>query len=317
MPASKALDAPQRSGGRMAPELLNGEVAIAIVQNRAVVVAKDYERVVREVEALQGFDDFADAPVELEDHIASRPQAAVPRESWMRDTGHMDVRGGKVEEKGLLLVLLDKLTAFPVMVSAMLSSVQRADCPPRINPIRLIPFTGCGAVVALAQAHLEQLRVFPAGRFSAHFVHVADLDGIDGVDPDHALVFDIDARHAIQGGGNQERIVETNLGMDGFDGAVPIHGVSDFAKPEMPFADRTGHITGPLEQRWQRKTAGLDDQGRIAGQDCGALLTPGILAGESAYRDGVQVAAAAWPLVKRKPWTARRSIFGVWILVAP
>ena len=36
-----------------------------------------------------------------------------------------------------------------------------------------------------------------------------------------------------------------------------------------------------------------------------------------AYREGVQVAAAAWALVNRRPCAARRSMRGVWNRVAP
>ena len=53
----------------------------------------------------------------------------------------------------------------------------------------------------------------------------------------------------------------------------------------------------------------------------GRMLVPGLRQAYSpvisAYRDGVQVAAAAWPSVNRSPPAASRSRFGVLTRVAP
>ncbi len=75
----------------MATELLNGVVLVAVVEDRPVVAAEDHERFLRDPQSLEGRRDLADAPVELHDAVAPRPEATGAGEPLVRHAGHVDV----------------------------------------------------------------------------------------------------------------------------------------------------------------------------------------------------------------------------------
>src|SRR5687767_10905536 len=88
------------------------------------------------------------------------------------------------------------------------------------------------------------------------------------------MIFNVDARHAISGGRNEEAGVETDFERTGLDVAVPVEVFG--AEPEVPFANRGGDIAGGLEDRWNRDGARRDEQARVAGKNLGVGATPGM-----------------------------------------
>ena len=58
------------------------------------------------------------------------------------------------------------------------------------------------------------------------------------------------------------------------------------AEARVPLADDAGGVAGLLEQRGHGHAARLDDQRGDAGQDAGALLAPGVLAGHEGVARG-------------------------------
>ena len=76
---------------------------------------------------------------------------------------------------------------------------------------------------------------------------VADLDGIVGIEADDAVVLDVDARHAVARGRDDEAVVEADFERAGLDLAVPI-GLA-VAEAEVPFADDAGGVAGLLQDR--------------------------------------------------------------------
>ena len=129
------------AGGLMAAELLCRVIAVAVVDDRAIVAREDDQRVRGETAFVEGREHLADGPVELDDRVAPGAHPALAGEPWVRHARDVDVVGGEVEEERPGLVPLDEPTASRVKVSAMASSFQRADSPPFMKPIRLIPST--------------------------------------------------------------------------------------------------------------------------------------------------------------------------------
>ena len=92
------------------------------------------------------------------------------------------------------------------------------------------------------------------------------------------MVFDVDARHAIAGGRDDESVVEADFERAGLDVAVPIDLA--VAQAEVPLADDTRRVAGLLEHRRERGSPGRDDQGGVPRQDPRPFLAPGVLARE-------------------------------------
>ena len=90
------------------------------------------------------------------------------------------------------------------------------------------------------------------------------------------MVFDIDARDAIAGGGNQVAVVEADFERAGFDIGVPIEIAR--AETEVPFADDAAGVAGRFQSAGKRLCARRNDQLRIAGQNRRAGLAPGAAA---------------------------------------
>ena len=105
---------------------------------------------------------------------------------------------------------------------------------------------------------------------------VADLDRVLGVEPDDGAVLDEDRRHPVAGGGHDEGVSEADLIGRRGDLLVPVHVAR--AESEVPLADDAGGVAEFGEAGGHRRATGLDDEASIAGQDAGALATPGVFA---------------------------------------
>ena len=88
-------------GGLVISQQLNRLVLVAVVEHGAIVGADHHQRVFREAEAVEGFHQLADAPVELHDAIAARAEAALAGEALVGSARDVDVVGGEAEEKRL------------------------------------------------------------------------------------------------------------------------------------------------------------------------------------------------------------------------
>src|SRR5205823_6627602 len=66
-------------------------------------------------------------------------------------------------------------------------------------------------VVTLARLHLQQVGVLGARGLVADRLTVADLDGVLRVVADDLVILDVDARRAVAGGGDDERVVEADV----------------------------------------------------------------------------------------------------------
>ena len=101
-------------------------------------------------------------------------------------------------------------TASRVNTSAMSSSTHRAVLPPAMYPIRLMPLDD-RLVVAVARLHLEQARVFLAGRLVADRGTVTDPDRVARVETDDVMAPDEDAGHTVAGRRHDEGLVEADF----------------------------------------------------------------------------------------------------------
>ena len=79
------------------------------------------------------------------------------------------------------------------------------------------------------------------------------MDRVVGIEADHAVVLDVDAGHAVAGGGDDEGVVEADLERAGLDLAVPVEVAG--AQAEVPFADDAGAVAGLLAA-WREACSG-------------------------------------------------------------
>ncbi len=97
--------AAQRSGGLMPIEQLDRLIFISIIDHRPVVTRKNHERVLRQTEAIQRPENFPNGPVELQNGIAARAQAAAAGKARVRHARDVDVMSGEIQKERLVLVL--------------------------------------------------------------------------------------------------------------------------------------------------------------------------------------------------------------------
>ena len=138
-----------------------------------------------------------------------------------------------------------KSLALEVMTSAISSSFQRAAFPPVIQPMRGDAVDD-GVVVALTGLQGDEFGVFESGGPVAYFVVVADGDGVVGVESCHAAVFDEYAGYAVDGGGDDVFVVESDVLGVRSDEGIEV-GAAFGAESEVPFADGGGGVAFGVE----------------------------------------------------------------------
>ncbi len=116
-------------------------VLIAVVDRGTVVGGENQQRIVGDAEAVQRAHHLADRPVELQDHVAAGPKAALARKAGMRNTRHMHVVGSHIEEKRLVLVPGDELRGLQGDRVGHAFVDPSAERPPVIHPMREMPLT--------------------------------------------------------------------------------------------------------------------------------------------------------------------------------
>ena len=84
-------------------------VLVSVVNYRSVVARENHQGVSRQLQPFHGIQDFADAPIELQNHISSGAHPAFTCEPCVRHARDMDVVRGVIQEKLFLPMLLQKL----------------------------------------------------------------------------------------------------------------------------------------------------------------------------------------------------------------
>lgn len=172
-------------------------------------------------------------------------------------------------------------------------------------------------VVAVRPVHLQRGAVRDAGGVVVGRFFIADPERIFRVEIQDAVVFHVNLRDAVVGGGEEKIIIEADLAGAGSDHAVPIGPLALGAETEVPLADDGGFVAGGFGHVGDRERIGRHDEVAVGRRDAGALAAEGVGAGEKRIARGCARRGGAVPLVKRRPSAARRSMFGVLIAVAP
>ena len=309
------LAAAIRAGRPVVAELLDGVVAIAVVDDRAVVAGEDDQRVLGQPALVERLEHLADRPVELDDRVAPRAHPALAGEPRVRHARDVDVVGREVEEERPGLVPLDERDGLArervghvlVLPEGRLAALHVADPADAVDDRH---------VVAVAGMEPQQLGVGLARRLAVDRPAVADLDRVGRVEADDAMAPHVDARDAVAGRRHDEALVEPDLERPRLDLAVPV----DRARPRAPGATCRRPRSGSRPPS-ARSASVVRPGSMISLASPGRTPVPCFRQGYSpvsrAYRDGVQVAEVAWASVKFSPCLASRSMFGVSPALAP
>ena len=200
----------------------------------------------------------------------------------------MDVMGGEIEKERFFLVLPDegrRLVGDGVGDRIVLPDGGGAAGHETDPADAADDRAAADLLFRIAVVRPHQLRMgFGGGGIDRVFA-IADLDRIGRIVVDHLVVFDIDAGDPVAGGGDDERIVETDGIGSGIDLLVVVRWLG-LAQAQMPFADAGGGIAGLFGDRGDGRLV-LGNAKRInARENRGACLAPGIAAGEQRIAGG-------------------------------
>ena len=260
--------------GGVSVEQFEGLVVVAIVDDRAVVATEYEDGVVSQVQTVQRVHDLAYCPVELQDDVAARAEAALAGKAWVSHAGHMHVLCTQVEEEGFVLVLGyevlgvvgDDVGYVFIVPQGRLATCHPADARNAVDD---------GIVVSLAGFHLHQFGILFARRPVAHLVVVADGDGVVGVEVDYSSVFHEDAGNAVYCSRNDEFVVKSYILCIGLDERVEVCTALG-AETQVPLADDTGGVAFSLEHVGHGDASSIYNQFGVARSNAGVFLSPGI-----------------------------------------
>ena len=148
----------------------------------------------------------------------------------------------------------------------------------RLTPLTMVMSWPCESLTLSSSGCSRPVGSLPIGLVVAH------ADRVGRVETDDAVIFDIDAGDAVARGGDEKAIVKADFQRAGFDVAVPIEIAR--AEAEVPLADNARLVAGRFERAGECRRAWWNDERGVAGQDAGARLSPGILAGEQGEARG-------------------------------
>ncbi len=194
----------------MVPHFLQGLVLVSVIAHGTVVGAEYDERVLLEVVFLEGFDEFAHAPVELDDDVSSVAQTRFATEAFVWNARYVKVMGGKEEEEGMILILGDPLVGFldPLVGQVLVAEAGGMTPGVKTNPTDTVVD---GRVVTVAPVHLQRVPMGDARRVVRARFLAADPEGVLGIQIEYAMVLDVDLRHSVIGGGEQETVAKPYL----------------------------------------------------------------------------------------------------------
>jgi hypothetical protein len=89
--------------------------------------------------------------------------------------------------------------------------------------------------------HREQIRILAPSGQAPDLLGIAHANRIALIETDDATVLDVDGRHAVAGGGHDERRLKADVEWTRRNGAVPVRPTLR-PQSEMPLADDAGGV---------------------------------------------------------------------------
>ena len=213
--------AAERAVRAVVAHLFERAVLVAVIADRAIVRAKNNERVVGKFQPVEGLDQFANAPVELHDSVAAKAEAGCAVETFVRHARHVQIVRGEKQEERIVPVGLDPFVGLlhPLVGEVLVAETRRVAAGVKADPADAVMD---GRVVPVAPVHLEGAAVRKPRRVVGAWLFPADPQRILWVEILHAMVHDINLWHAIVGGGQEVVEVKADFARAGFQVAVPI-----------------------------------------------------------------------------------------------
>ena len=217
-------------------------VLVTVVANRAVVRAKHNHSIVRELEPVECLDQFADAPVELNDHVAAIAEGGGATESFVRNARHVEVVRREKEEERIVLVGLDPLVRLvnPLIGQVFIAESCRVAAGVKSDPADAVVN---GGIVAVTPIHLQRTAMGDAGGMIGAGFFASHPERVIRIEIFHAPILDVNLRHTVVGGGEQVTVVEADVTRAGFEFAVPVRPAWS-AQAKVPLADDGGGVAG-------------------------------------------------------------------------
>ena len=198
-------------------------IVVSVVKYRTIVAGEDDDGVLQESFFFQLADDLPHTPVGFDDDIAPWSHGGRTYELAVGDARHVRFVKSVIEEEGLVgrLIVDERADTIEQVLSHILVTPQgRTSASHEADARNAVD--DC-VVVAVRRSDLRHEFWVGDGRGQAfEILLITDLDGVGGIETHDVAVLDIDARHAVDCGGKDARIVEPNLVGTRFDMVVPI-----------------------------------------------------------------------------------------------
>ena len=272
----------------MPPEELLGAVVIAVVDDAAIIAGEDYQRIIRDPEAIQGAQHLPYRPVELYDGIPAQPHTALPAEAGVGEARYVHVVGGEVDEEGLraLALLTDEVDGVPrdgvgdvlIPPQRLAPALHIADAADAVDDGHIVPVAGAELIEELGMGT-------PCG-LAREVLTIVHLNGRRGVVVRYAPVVHEDAGHTVGGGRHDVGLVEAQIHEPWRDEAIPVLRPCLVPQPQMPLAEGRRTVARGLEEVGHRVLLGADDHARIAWGDIRARSSPSVLPRQHAVAGG-------------------------------
>ncbi len=137
----------------------------------------------------------------------------------------------------------------------------------------------------MGPVHLQGVPVgFSGGMIGAGNL-IAHPEGVFGVQVQDVMIFYVNLRHPIVGGGEQEVEVETDFPGAWFECAVPV-GPFGTAQAQVPFADDSGFVAGRFHNGSDGFRFRLNDGGTVGRSNARVFLAKRVGAGEKGITRG-------------------------------
>ena len=120
----------------MVAHLFERAVLVAVIADRAIVRAKNNERVVGKFQPVEGLDQFANAPVELHDSVAAKAEAGCAVEAFVRHARHVQIVRREKQEERIGLVGFDPFVRLfhPLVGKVLVPESRRMATGVKANP---------------------------------------------------------------------------------------------------------------------------------------------------------------------------------------
>ena len=236
------------------------------VEHASVVARKDDERIVRDLELIQGLEHFSHDPVEFMDEVPVRAALTCTLELGMGGEGVMNVGGRQVQEERFLLFFL-LMSGDPI---DRFLGESRTDV---LVPVAQVGFLGSsnGSVAPFLGPLLGNGLPAPDEWILGFVIH-------------NAVVFDVNERGTAVHRGHPEVVIEPDFQGAGFERFVPI--CPSLAEAQVPLPDDRSRIAGGFERVGQSGLFRIDGQFLGEGSGTPKVLANRVLAGQQAVAGG-------------------------------